>query len=427
MKKLLLLVLVLGLASFVWADTRTDVGAPDRSASELQPPPPPGINTITWTTKAPTSPIASRLAAAEVNGKIYRIGGETTGGSRLGWVQEFDPTGNAWTNKASMPTPASNITCAVWNNAIYVPGGYDGANALTSLQIYYPQGDSWTTGTALPLGLFGQAAAVVGDILYVIGGTDAAGTYYANTYAYDLVAKTWSTKAPMPGGGRGYFAAGAVNGKIYAVGGRNATTADFTTCEEYDPAANSWAAKAGMGTGRGGVGVAAIGNRIYACGGGWSSYYSSVEWYNPGSNAWTTDTPFTTGRRTVGVCADGNTLYVVGGWAGAYLGNNEEGVTDAVGVEIRNPINPEIGASLLARPNPSRGRATIEYSLPAKAGASLKVYDAMGRLVRTLVSGTQEAGFHSVTLEGTGLSSGVYFCTLQAGSFSATRKLVIAR
>jgi hypothetical protein len=85
-----------------------------------------------------------------------------------------------------------------------------------------------------------------------------------------------------------------------------------------------------------------------------------------------------------------------------------------------------------AVPNPSRGHLGISYDLPVEAAVSLKVYNLSGQLVRTLVSGQEEAGYKHVswdgrTENGSRASSGVYFYRLEAGSFAATRKLVVVR
>ncbi len=83
-------------------------------------------------------------------------------------------------------------------------------------------------------------------------------------------------------------------------------------------------------------------------------------------------------------------------------------------------------------PNPFRPSTTIRFDLPQRAAVSLRVYDVAGRLVRELVSGnTLEAGTHSVAWNGRGESgqrvgAGLYFCRLQAGAFSATRRMVLA-
>src|SRR5208283_4578127 len=78
-------------------------------------------------------------------------------------------------------------------------------------------------------------------------------------------------------------------------------------------------------------------------------------------------------------------------------------------------------------PNPFNPTTSISYQLPANTLVTLKVYDVLGRLVRTLVNDLQTAGTHSVTFDAGGLSSGVYFYHLKSGSFSAVKKLVLLK
>ena len=78
-------------------------------------------------------------------------------------------------------------------------------------------------------------------------------------------------------------------------------------------------------------------------------------------------------------------------------------------------------------PNPFNPETAISYQLPANMLTTLKVYDVLGRLVRTLVNNHQTAGTHSVTFDASGLSSGVYFYHLKSGNFSAIKKLVLLK
>jgi hypothetical protein len=77
-------------------------------------------------------------------------------------------------------------------------------------------------------------------------------------------------------------------------------------------------------------------------------------------------------------------------------------------------------------PNPAQQRATVRYALPEKQKASIRLYDVLGRQVRTVVSSTQE-GRHQRALDVGALPSGVYFLRLRAGGETRTQKLTIAR
>jgi photosystem II stability/assembly factor-like uncharacterized protein len=78
-------------------------------------------------------------------------------------------------------------------------------------------------------------------------------------------------------------------------------------------------------------------------------------------------------------------------------------------------------------PNPFNPSTTIQYSLPLKGHVTLKVYDALGKEVASLVSEVKNPGAYSVKWDASRVASGVYFYRLQAGSFVETKKLVLLR
>ncbi|MEZ5041481.1 MAG: T9SS type A sorting domain-containing protein [Saprospiraceae bacterium] len=77
-------------------------------------------------------------------------------------------------------------------------------------------------------------------------------------------------------------------------------------------------------------------------------------------------------------------------------------------------------------PNPFRGNTDIQFELPEVMEAELLIHDNLGRIVKRL-DGRFEQGMNKVTLRDLDLDSGVYFYTLKAGSYAATRHMVILK
>ena len=79
-------------------------------------------------------------------------------------------------------------------------------------------------------------------------------------------------------------------------------------------------------------------------------------------------------------------------------------------------------------PNPFNPATMIPYSLPYDGNVSLKVYDVLGREVKTLVNGFQKAGFHSIRFNASALPGGVYFYRMDAGKqFTSVKKMILLR
>ncbi|MDP2360992.1 MAG: T9SS type A sorting domain-containing protein [bacterium] len=78
-------------------------------------------------------------------------------------------------------------------------------------------------------------------------------------------------------------------------------------------------------------------------------------------------------------------------------------------------------------PNPFNPTTSISFSLPETGTASLRVFDMTGREVATLVNGMTERGTHTVSFDASNLGTGVYFYTLQSGSFTTTKKMVLVK
>lgn len=78
-------------------------------------------------------------------------------------------------------------------------------------------------------------------------------------------------------------------------------------------------------------------------------------------------------------------------------------------------------------PNPFNPSTMIRYQVPVYSHVSLKLYDAIGREIASLVNERQLAGNYEVPFDGKNLSSGVYFYKLQAEGFVQTRKMMLTK
>ena len=84
------------------------------------------------------------------------------------------------------------------------------------------------------------------------------------------------------------------------------------------------------------------------------------------------------------------------------------------------PGAPAIFALSQNYPNPFNPKTTIDYDLPRRERVSLKVFNALGQEVLTLVDEVQDAGYKSVSMDASNLVSAVYYCRLAAGEHVRT-------
>ncbi|MCC6864705.1 MAG: T9SS type A sorting domain-containing protein [Ignavibacteria bacterium] len=78
-------------------------------------------------------------------------------------------------------------------------------------------------------------------------------------------------------------------------------------------------------------------------------------------------------------------------------------------------------------PNPFNPSTTIEYSIPKDAIVTMKIYDILGKEVATLVNEQKSAGTYIVNWNASGFSSGIYFYRINAGEFTATKKMYLVK
>jgi N-acetylneuraminic acid mutarotase len=230
-------------------------------------------------------------------------------------------SGSIWAQRAPLLAANSEIAIAELDSKLYVLGGYPATRVyVDTVQVYDPWTDAWSYGVPLPQPMHHAMATAVNGILYVIGGevsvTGVAnqGIYLDTVYAYDPATATWTQKASMPTA-RSSGATAVVDGRIYVTGGRPPHGHDFAV---YDPAMDSWTVLSNLPTQRNHLAAGALNGKVYVVGGRFgggvgSEMTDTVEVYDPASDTWSLAAPLPSRRAGINGIAARGCLYVFGG------------------------------------------------------------------------------------------------------------------
>jgi DNA-binding CsgD family transcriptional regulator len=283
-----------------------------------------------WEVQPPLSQPRSRLAAVEVDGRIYVAGGEGEDGVTLDLVEIFDLASKQWQKGAPLPSPRANLAMAISGDDLLVAGGSrinnnagDDMTILDDMARYDRRQDRWTTGGKLPMPLAGMELAVQGDMIYLLGGWNGAEMQDSVwrlplSQLENAAPNDWEAVSHLPKA-EAWFGAVMVNDLIYVVGGFDGRNelAGFAT---YNVASGEWRHLAPLTTPRGGVSLVYDGITVLALGGGWASTIQNHERYDALTNQWTTiASPISGEWRHFGAAASEGSVYILGGWSGAYL------------------------------------------------------------------------------------------------------------
>jgi len=241
-----------------------------------------------WGTRANLIEANSEMGIAELNGKIYVIGGYPSSRVTVATVQSYDTATDRWSLVAPLPTPVNHLMPVTFNNKLYVIGGQTDANvAYTNIvQEYDPATNTWRRLANMPTARSSGAAVVIEGRIYVAGGRPPRGADFA---VYDPATDTWTALPDLPTQ-RNHLIAAAHGGKMFVIGGRfegGFQSQQADAVEIYDPRTNSWSRGASLPKPRGGLnGVEALGC-IHTFGGEFATgVHPDHDVYNPVTNTW---------------------------------------------------------------------------------------------------------------------------------------------
>ena len=76
-------------------------------------------------------------------------------------------------------------------------------------------------------------------------------------------------------------------------------------------------------------------------------------------------------------------------------------------------------------PNPSRGSSVISYTIPQSTRVRIVMYDANGKIMKVVEDAQRAAGSYTISVDQTRMTSGIYIYKMEAGAYTATKKMVI--
>jgi N-acetylneuraminic acid mutarotase len=163
---------------------------------------------------------------------LFVIGGV---GPNAQQTLQYNPDDNIWESLADIPTPREHLAAAEINGRIYAIGGRQGTRSLATVEVYDLLRDTWESFQDAPTARSGIAAAAIDDIVYVVGGEalDGSGRTYAELDLLDTVNQRWRSATPMPTPRHG-LAAVSIGDMLYVpAGGRIAGLSVSDVVEVY--------------------------------------------------------------------------------------------------------------------------------------------------------------------------------------------------
>eukprot|EP01062_Namystynia_karyoxenos_P050615 TRINITY_DN3940_c0_g2_i1.p1 TRINITY_DN3940_c0_g2~~TRINITY_DN3940_c0_g2_i1.p1 ORF type:complete len:496 (+),score=160.55 TRINITY_DN3940_c0_g2_i1:83-1570(+) len=224
-----------------------------------------------WATSCSMSVERYHCGTALVDRKIYVVGGRNAT-QRLSSAEVYDPAVNEWRDLPPMRSVRSAPACAVHRGYLYVFGGFDGETEFSSVERFSPHLNQWTPPDVLkpmPYEACELGAASLGERVYVIGGTQSRHSPEEKVLAivqeYDPAVNEW-TVLPHMRTKRMCPAAVAYQGRLWVMGGSDGHTA-LNTVECYNPKTGGWEDGPPLHVSRSNATAAVMNGRIYLTGG----------------------------------------------------------------------------------------------------------------------------------------------------------------
>jgi N-acetylneuraminic acid mutarotase len=274
-----------------------------------------------WSPRHEAALAVQQVDATVLDGRIWVAGGLTASNKATASTQYYDPAINSWEQGPPLPEALHHAMLVTYRHRLAVIGGFHsrGSDLLadTSARMFLLNNDTgkWEDGPSLHYPRAAGGAAVVDNEIVVVGGrTGNPEQLVTQTEVFDGTGWRDAADILVPGD---HLAVTADSNYLYAVGGRKFTAgSNVDVVQRYDPKANRWTALTPTPQPVSGAGAAVVKGQLIVVGGEKpTSVSGTAQAYDltASTATWTTLPSLTPGRHGLGVAAIGNTVYAIGG------------------------------------------------------------------------------------------------------------------
>jgi len=238
-----------------------------------------------------------------------------------------------WQSLQSMPTPRSDLSAVVVNDAFILAAGgclsqicpsdqsYCSCQSVTSaLEAFHPSNNSWVTLAPLPRPRFRHGAALIKSKMYLVGGRDVNDTLLTQVDVYDIPSNTWTTDSSLTWAqATSDFVLVSSGVNLYAIGGYDSNYDTLNSTCVGNTLTGIWDCNTfpKMNEGRGDACGVMVGDEMYVVGGfsdvNFCNALDSLEVYNFDTGKWTVEARLDYPRADSACAALHGDFHVVGG------------------------------------------------------------------------------------------------------------------
>ncbi|GAC1442531.1 MAG: hypothetical protein NVS3B26_00060 [Mycobacteriales bacterium] len=194
-------------------------------------------------------------AGAFLNGRFYVAGGLAPASTSISSAFEsYDPATDSWTALPSMTRGVRDAAAVAVGGKIYVMGGAtsgvtdsDQAGATSAVQVFDPAANAgkgqWSPGPFMLSSRWGLGVAAIGSKIFAIGGTNVDGTILSSVEYLDTSLpgplSVWTSTTKLPAEKR-EISPVVLGGKIYVFGGSSNLLPQTSSVDVFDPSTSVW-------------------------------------------------------------------------------------------------------------------------------------------------------------------------------------------